>query len=65
MQNSAIFSTFIKLPFVIKALVLSIFEWHFTQVLLYSFWQLFVTNKAFSLQLGHGHISFCFNVNHL
>ena len=28
-QHSAILSTFIKLPFVIKLLVLSIFEWPF------------------------------------
>ena len=27
MEHSAIFSTFIKLPFVIKIFVLSIFEW--------------------------------------
>ena len=39
MEHSAILSTFIKLPFVIKIFVLSIFEWLFytcfTQVLLY------------------------------
>ena len=33
-EHSAIFSTFIKLPFVIKVFVLSIFEWPFTQILL-------------------------------
>ena len=27
MEHSAIFSTFIKLPFVIKVFVLSVFEW--------------------------------------
>ena len=31
-EHSAILSTFIKLPFVIKIFVLSIFEWPFTQV---------------------------------
>ena len=35
-KHSAILSTFITLTFVIKILVLSIFEWPFTQVLLYS-----------------------------
>ena len=34
-EHSAILSTFIKLAFVIKIFVLSIFEWLFTQVLLY------------------------------
>ena len=35
-DHSAILSTFIKLPFVIKIFILSIFEWPFlTQVLLY------------------------------
>ena len=34
-EHSAIFSTFAKLPFVIKIFVLSIFEWPFTQTLLY------------------------------
>ena len=34
-EHSAILSAFIKLPFVIKIFVLSIFEWPFTQVLLY------------------------------
>ena len=29
MENSAILSTFIKLPFFIKIIVLSIFEWPF------------------------------------
>ena len=29
MEHSAILSTFIKLPFVIKTFVLSIFEWPF------------------------------------
>ena len=33
-EHSAILLTFIKLPFVIKIFVLSIFEWPFTQVLL-------------------------------
>ena len=38
-EHSAILSTFIKLPFVMKMFVLSIFEWpfNFTQVLLYVF----------------------------
>ena len=39
-EYSAILSTFIKLPFVIKIFVLSIFEWPFytgfTQILLYN-----------------------------
>ena len=35
--ESAILSTFIKLPFVIKIFVLSIFEWPVTYVLLYIF----------------------------
>ena len=35
MEHSAIFSTFIKLPFVIKTFVMSIFNGRFTQVLLY------------------------------
>ena len=35
-EYSAIFLTCIKLPFVIKIFVLSIFEWPFTQVLLYA-----------------------------
>ena len=34
-EHSAILSTIIKLPFVIKTSVLSIFEWPFTQILLY------------------------------
>ena len=34
-EHSAILLTFIKLPFVIKIFVLSIFEWSFSQVLLY------------------------------
>ena len=34
-EQSAILSTFIKLTFVIKIFDLSIFEWPFTQVLLY------------------------------
>ena len=34
-EHSAILLTFIKLPFVIKIFVLSIFRGHFTQVLLY------------------------------
>ena len=34
-EHSAILSTFIVLPFVIKIFVLSIFEWPFSQVLLY------------------------------
>ena len=33
MQHSAILSTFIKLPFVIKIFVLSIFEWPFYTVI--------------------------------
>ena len=36
-RHSAILSTFIKLPFVIKIFVLSIFEWLIKQVLLYFF----------------------------
>ena len=36
LEHSAILSTFIKLPVVIKTFVLSIFEWLFTQVLGYS-----------------------------
>ena len=36
MQNSAILLTFIKLPFVIKIFVLSIFEWPFYTVLPYN-----------------------------
>ena len=35
LQNSAILPTFVKLPFVIKIFVLSIFSGCFTQVLLY------------------------------
>ena len=35
-DHSAILSTFITLPFVIKTFVLAIFEWPFTHVLLYS-----------------------------
>ena len=35
-EYSAILSTFIKLPVVIKTFVLSTFEWPFAQVLLYS-----------------------------
>ena len=35
-EHSAILSTFIKLPFVIKNFVLSIFSGRFAQVLLYS-----------------------------
>ena len=35
-EHSAILSTFIKLPFVIKVFVLSILRGHFTQVLLYT-----------------------------
>ena len=35
-EHSAILSTFIKLPFIIKIFILSIFEWPFTRVLLYS-----------------------------
>ena len=31
-EHSVIFSTFIKLPFVFRVFVLSIFEWSFTQV---------------------------------
>ena len=34
-EHSAVLSTFIKLPFVIKIFVLSIFEWPFYTVLLY------------------------------
>ena len=34
-EHSSILSTFIKLPFVIKIFVLSIFEWLLRQVLLY------------------------------
>ena len=34
-EHSAMHSTFIKLPFVIKIFILSIFEWQFTQVLPY------------------------------
>ena len=34
-EHSAILLAFIKLPFVIKIFVLSIFEWQFAQVLLY------------------------------
>ena len=34
-EHSAILSTFIKLPFVLKTYVLSIFEWPLRQVLLY------------------------------
>ena len=34
LEHSAIHLTFIKLPFVIKTFVLSIFEWPFTPVLL-------------------------------
>ena len=34
-EHSAILSTFIKLPFVIKTFVLSIFEWPFYTDLLY------------------------------
>ena len=34
-EHSAILSIFFKLPFVIETIVLSIFEWPFTQVLLY------------------------------
>ena len=37
MLHSAILSTFIKLPFVIKIFVLSIFRGRFTQVLLYRY----------------------------
>ena len=36
-EHSAILSTFIKLPFVIKIYVLSTFEWPFTQVILYAY----------------------------
>ena len=36
-EHSAIFSTFIKLPFVIKFIVLSSFEWLFYTGLLYVF----------------------------
>ena len=35
-EHSAILLTFIKLPFVFKIFVLSIFKWTFTQVLLYT-----------------------------
>ena len=35
-EHSEILRTFIKLPVVIKIFVLSILEWPFTQVLLYS-----------------------------
>ena len=35
-RNEFKFLTFIKLPFVIKIFVLSIFEWLFTQLKLYS-----------------------------
>ena len=34
-EHSAILLTFIKLPFAIEIFVLSVFEWPFTQVLLY------------------------------
>ena len=34
-EHSAILWTFIKLPVVIKMFILSIFEWPFTQVLVY------------------------------
>ena len=36
-EHSAILSTFIQLPFVIKIFVLSIFEWRFTQNVLYMY----------------------------
>ena len=36
-EHSAILLTFIKLPFVIKNFVLSIFEWPFSEILLYAF----------------------------
>ena len=38
-EHSAIFSTFIKLPFVIKIFVLSIVEWPFFTGLLYKIWK--------------------------
>ena len=42
-EHSAILLTFIKLAFVIKIFVLSIFECHFTQVLLYiKIWGIFL-----------------------
>ena len=37
-EHSAILSTFIKLPFVIKIVVLSTFEWPFYTGLLYVVW---------------------------
>ena len=36
-EHSAILSTFIKLPFVFKIFILSIFEWPLRQVLLYMY----------------------------
>ena len=36
-EHSAILSTFIKLSFVFKIFILSIFEWRFTQVSVYVF----------------------------
>ena len=56
-EHSAILSTFIKLPIVIKIFVLSIFEWpfwRFTQVILYSWYVTLISSiipgvKSFSL----------------
>ena len=52
-EHSAILSTFIKLPFVIKIFVLSIFEWPlktgFTVICLYIFYRLIVVRFICSI----------------
>ena len=50
-EHSAILLTFIKLPFVIKIFVLSIFSGRFTQVLLYMFTSLAVMVDNFERSL--------------
>ena len=57
-EHSAILSTFIKLPYVIKIFVLSIFEWPFTQILLYP------PSIRCHSSLAPGHSKFLYKANH-
>ena len=45
-EHSAILSTIINLPIVIKIITLSIFEWRFIQVLLYIHFLEYMSNKG-------------------
>ena len=52
-EHSAIFLTFIKLPFVIKILILSILKSRFTQVLLYIIVVVVVFTRILELSCYH------------